>query len=53
MPDTREDKFTIRDQIESIATEADSVSAPTTPEQWRRCLQGILRGDDWRYGTWK
>lgn len=42
-----------REQIDLLATDADTVSAPTTPEQWRRCLKGILAGTDWRYGTWK
>ncbi len=43
----------IREQIDLLATDADTASAPATPEQWKRCLQGILKGSDWRYGTWK
>lgn len=41
------------DQLESLAIDVDSSSAPQTHDQWRRCLNGIRRGDDWRHGTWK
>lgn len=41
------------DQLESLAIDVDSSSAPQTYDQWRRCLNGIRRGEDWRHGTWK
>lgn len=43
----------MRDQLDTLAVEVDSSSAPSTHDQWRRCLNGIRRGDDWRHGTWK
>lgn len=36
-----------------VALESGSPSVPTMSSQWRRCLQGIMRRDDWRHGTWK
>lgn len=43
----------IRDQLDTLAVDVDSSSAPTTSEEWRRCLTGMLRGSDWRNGTWR
>lgn len=43
----REEFF--RDQIDTLA-----VDPPTaTPEQLTRLFNGILRGEDWRHGTWR
>lgn len=39
----------LRDQIDTLA-----VDPPTaTPEQLTRLYNGILRGEDWRHGTWR
>lgn len=43
----------LRDQLDTLAVGADGRSAPQTAEQWRRCLQGMLRGEDWQHGTWR
>lgn len=39
----------LRDQLDTLA-----VDPPTaTPEQMTRLCNGILRGEDWRHGTWR
>ena len=43
----------IREQLDTLAVDVDTSSAPASIEQWRRCLTGMLRGDDWRHGTWR
>lgn len=43
----------LRDQLDTLAVGADRPSAPQTAEQWRRCLQGMLRGEDWQHRAWQ
>lgn len=43
----------LRDQIADLSQQIRSVSAPRTRQQMQRLLNGILRGDDWRNGTWR
>jgi hypothetical protein len=43
----------LREQIDTLAVDVDTASAPKTFDQWRRCLQGMLRDEDWRHGTWR
>lgn len=48
------DSKTIREQLESLATDVDRPCAPQTPEQWRRCLRVIAAGGEWEVdGTWR
>lgn len=47
------DEDFMRDQLDTLAVDVDTSSAPATTEQWKRCLQGILKGSDWRHGTWR
>jgi hypothetical protein len=43
----------LRDQLGGLAIDCDTASAPQTQEQWRRCIESMLRGTDWRAGTWR
>lgn len=50
--DAREADSFLRDQIESLAIDVNSSSAPQTGEQWKRCLEGMLRDYPWQNRTW-
>lgn len=43
----------LREQLDTLAIDVDTSSAPQNHDQWRRCLKGIAGGDDWRHGTWR
>jgi hypothetical protein len=48
-----DDENWLREQLDTLAIDVDTSSAPQNHDQWRRCLKGIAGGDDWRYGTWR
>lgn len=44
----------IGDQLDSLCVALESGRPrPQTPDQWIRCLKGIVSGDDWENGTWR
>ncbi len=50
---TRVKESWLREQLDNLAIDVDTSSAPQTHDQWRRCLKGIAGGDDWRHRTWR
>lgn len=43
----------LRGQLENLSTHIMSPSAPRSRQQMRRLIDGLLRGEDWRHGTWR
>jgi len=43
----------LREQLDTLAIDVDTSSAPANHDQMRRCLKGIAEGSDWRNGTWR
>lgn len=49
----RRDRDFLRDQLTDLQQQIASPSAPRTRGQMARLLAGLLRGEDWRNGTWR
>lgn len=43
----------IREQLQELEQQIGSPSAPTTRGEMARLIVGLLRGEDWRNGTWR
>jgi hypothetical protein len=43
----------LRDQLTELQLQIASPSAPRTHREMTRLLAGLLRGEDWRNGTWR
>ncbi len=51
--DAETDRDFIREQLTELALQIHGTAAPRSRQQMRRLLEGILRSEDWRNGTWR
>lgn len=51
--DTEDERDFLREQLTELAAQIRSASAPRSRQQMARLLAGVLRGEDWRHGSWR